>query len=64
MYLHRNKWKQRFCGGHLGLQDDSQKYKFENVPIGFAKLKNVYLDTPKSVLYDVYKPTYKMDLLM
>ena len=38
MYLHRNKWKQRFCGGHLGLQDYHQEYKFENVPIGFANL--------------------------
>ncbi len=55
--------KQRFCGGHLGLQDDRQEYKFENVHIGFANLKNVHLDT-KSVLYDVYKRTYKMDLFI
>ncbi len=34
-----------FCGGHLGLQDDRQEYKFENVPIGLATLKGVYLDT-------------------
>ena len=34
-----------FCGGHLGLQDDRKQQKFENVPIGFAYLKNVHLDT-------------------
>ena len=37
--------KLRFCGGHLGLQDDRQEYQFENLPVAFADMKNVYLDT-------------------
>ena len=42
--------KQRFCGSHLGLQDGRQEYKFENVSIAFANLKNVYLDTKISIV--------------
>ena len=42
--------KQRFCGDRLGLQDDCQEYKFENVPIGFTNLKNVYIDTKISIV--------------
>ena len=32
-----------YCGGHLGLQDDSEEYTFENMLIGFANLKNNYI---------------------
>ncbi len=36
--------KQRFCGGHLGLQDGRHDYKFENEPVGFDSLKSVFID--------------------
>ena len=52
LLLHRKK--QRFCGGHLGLQDDRQDYKCENVPIGFANLKNVYLDSEIIIVWPLY----------
>ena len=38
-------WKTKMLWWHLGLQDDCQEYKFENVPIGLANLKGVCLDT-------------------
>ena len=53
MYLLKISEKERFCGGHLGLQDDRQEYKFENVPIGFPNLKNVYLYTKFIIVWRV-----------
>ena len=33
------------------VEDDCPEYKFENVPIEFANLKNVYLDTKIKIVW-------------